>query len=228
MRLDDVTRSYDKASKYYDLLTDVVFGRVLGVEKVRARAVELLGDLRGATVLDVGCGTGRNLPLLEARVGERGRIVGFDYPEGMLAQARRRVREHGWFNVELVRGDAAELVGVPDSVDALPSVWCLGIVHDLPAALERALCVLRPGGALAIMDFSRARPDRGLLRWLYPLYSVALERAGIDAAEDLDDGRLREKWARGRELLRSRLADVREETYMKDAGFILAGHKPAA
>ena len=59
MRLSEVSVNYDRASKYYDRLTDVVFGRVLGLERFRRRTIDLLGDITGATVLDVGCGTGR-------------------------------------------------------------------------------------------------------------------------------------------------------------------------
>lgn len=70
---------------------------------------------------------------------------------------------------------------------------------------------------------SRARPDHGVLRWLYPLYSTLLQWAGIDSAEDLDDARLKAKWERGRALLREHLVDVREERYLGDIGVIIAG-----
>jgi ubiquinone/menaquinone biosynthesis C-methylase UbiE len=228
MQLTDVVRNYDWAAPRYDRWTDLVFGRLLGVEKYRGRTIDLLGPLEGATVLDIGCGTGRNFPILVPRVGDRGRIIGVDYSEGMLAQARDRVTAHGWTNVELMRGDAARLEGVPENVDAVVSVWCLGIVYDLEAALRRALDVLRPGGRIAIMDFTRARPDRGPLHWLYPLYSFALVRAGIDSPEDMDDSALRRRWERGRRLLRDRLDGAREETYLYGGGLIIAGEKPGA
>jgi ubiquinone/menaquinone biosynthesis C-methylase UbiE len=146
----------------------------------------------------------------------------------MLAQARKRVAAQGWRNVEVMRGDAATLQGVPGKVDAVVSIWCLGIVHDLEGALHRALDVLRPGGRIAIMDFQHARPDRGPLRWLYPLYSVALQRAGIDSAEDLDDAKLHAKWEQGRRVLRARLRDVSEDTCLRGTGLIMAGAKPQA
>ena len=226
MQLADVTRNYDRAAKHYDKLTDVVFGGILGVEKYRKRTVELLGDLAGKTVLDVGAGTGRNLPLLMPRVGPEGSVIALDYSTGMLQQARQRVRDAGWENVRLLQGDAARLAGVTVPVDAIISVWCYGIVHDLPAALRRAVEVLRPGGRFAIMDFDRARPDHGVLHWLYPTYSLLLRWAGIDSKEDLDDARLRDKWRRGRELLDSLLTDVQVERYLAGGGFVLAGRKP--
>lgn len=223
MQLKDVARNYDRASRYYDRLTDIVFGCVLGLEQYRQRTIELLGDLDGATVLDVGCGTGRNFPHLVPRVGERGRVVGLDFSEGMLEQAGRRVASMGWKNVSLVQGDAVTLEGVPEPVDAVTSAWCYGIVYDLEAALNRALDVLRPGGRIAIMDFDRARPERGPLRRLYPVYSKLLQWAGIDTAEDLDDARLQARWTRGRGVLRARLSDLHEERYSSGAGIILSG-----
>jgi demethylmenaquinone methyltransferase/2-methoxy-6-polyprenyl-1,4-benzoquinol methylase len=226
MELTDVTRKYDRAAEHYDLSTDIVFGRLLGVERYRADTIDLLGDLRGKVVLDIGCGTGRNFPLLVPRVGRHGRVLAIDYSEGMLERARERVAREGWANVEIHRDDAAALATVGGPVDAIVSVWCLGIVHDLPAALEGAIDRLRPRGRIAIMDFDRARPDHGPLRWLYPVYSRLLRWAGIDSAEDLDDARLRRKWARGQAVLRDRLEDLHEERYLFDAGFIVAGCRP--
>lgn len=225
MKLDDVTQNYNRAARHYDRLADIVFGTLLGLEEYREWSVDQLGDVEGKTVLDVGCGTGRNLPLLVPRVGPRGRVVALDYSSGMLEQARRLVDEHGWSNVQLLQGDAAKLAGVPDPLDATISVWCLGIVHDLDAALRRMVEVLKAGGRLVIMDFAGARPERGPLRWLYPAYSALLRRTGIDSAEDLDDARLRARWRRGRELLDTLLENTRERRYLADTGFILSGTK---
>lgn len=226
MQPTEISNNYDRAARYYDRLTDVVFGWALGLEAQRRHAIELLGDVNGASVLDVGCGTGRNLPLLAPRVGTRGRIVAVDYSEGMLEQASARVNAGGWENVEVRRGDAVKLEGVPEQVDALVCVWCYGIVYDLDAALERALSVLKPGGRLVIMDFAGSRPERGLFRWLFPLYAAALRFAGIDTARDLDDAALRARWERGRRLLEERLENMRVETYFNGLGFTLSGRNP--
>jgi ubiquinone/menaquinone biosynthesis C-methylase UbiE len=226
MQPRDVSRNYDRAARYYDRLTDIAFGRILRLEKYRGHAIDLLGDLDGAVVLDVGCGTGRSFPLLVERVGERGKIIGVDYSEGMLEQARRRIQAEGWSNIELVHGDAARLDGVPGPVDAVTAIWCLGIVYDLEAALNRTVDLIRPGGRLSIMDFGKSRPDHGLLRWLLPLYSIALRRAGIDSAEDLDSAKLEAKWARGKDVLKARLGTLNEEHYLHGAGLIIAATKP--
>jgi ubiquinone/menaquinone biosynthesis C-methylase UbiE len=226
MQLSEVSQNYDGAARYYDRLTDFVFGRMLGLEKYRNHTIDLLGDLNGSTVLDVGCGTGRNFPLLVERVGERGNIIGVDYSNGMLEQARRRIQTEGWRNIELVRDDAARLDGVSRPVDAVTAIWVLGIVYDLEAALDRIVNIIRPGGSLSIMDFGKSRPDRGLLRWLFPLYSIALRGAGIDSAEDLDNANLEAKWARGKDVLKARLGSLNEENYLNGAGLIISARKP--
>lgn len=227
MHLDDVVQKYNAASKHYDRLMDVVFGKVLGAEQHRERIVELLGDVRGGTVVDVGCGTGRNFSLLANSVGEHGRVIGIDYSDGMLDEARRRVEQHGWRNVELMRGDAVTLDGLHEPVDAIVSAWCYGTVYDLEGALNRAVDVLRPGGRLAIMTFTRACPERGPLRWLYPFYRFAVRCAGADPSRDFDNAALEAKWKHGREVLRARVGDLHEEPYLQGAGLILAARKPA-
>lgn len=226
MRLDDVVQKYDAASRHYDRLMDIVFGAVLDAERHRERVIGLLGDVEGGTVVDVGCGTGRNFPLLAQSVGERGRIIGIDCSHGMLEQARRRVQRHGWRNIELMHGDAVKLEGVREPVDAVVSVWCYGTVYDLAGALNRAVDVLRPGGGIAIMTFVRACPEHGPLRWLYPFYRFAVRCAGIDPSNDFDNAGLEAKWKRGRQVLHARLRELHEEPYLQGAGLMIAGRKP--
>ena len=152
--------------------------------------------------------------------------MGPDCSNGMLAHARRRVQHRRWHNLSLVQGDAVTLEGVPGPFDAVVSVWSYGIVYDLEAALNGAVDVLRPGGRIAILDFERARPERGLLRPLYPVYARVLQRAGIDSAEDVDDAQLRARWSNGRRLLHARLSQLHVEHYLNDAGLIVAGTVP--
>lgn len=226
MRLQDVAENYDRAANWYDAGTELLFGRVLGIERLRGHTIDLLGDIQGRTVLDLGCGTGRNFCLLRSRVGEEGRVIGVDYSQGMLDQARMRIHREGWTNVEIVRDDVATLERIVEPVDAAVSAWCMSIVHDLDGALHRTLDLLREGGRLAILDFDRARPDRGPLRVLYPIYSRALRWAGIDSAEDLDEAQLRAKWRAARPILDSRLEGLREQRHLQGMGLILSGSVP--
>jgi ubiquinone/menaquinone biosynthesis C-methylase UbiE len=53
MKLEEVRKNYDRVAKRYDRWTDLVFGRVLGVERLREHTIDLLGDLHGKVVLDI-------------------------------------------------------------------------------------------------------------------------------------------------------------------------------
>lgn len=226
MNLDDAVQKYDAAAAHYDRLVDIIFGKALRAERHRERIIGRIGDLEGATVVDVGCGTGRNFPYLVRSVGERGRIIGVDCSQGMLDQARRRVQRNGWRNVELVLDDAVKLESISEPVDAVVSVWCYGSVYDLTGALNRAVDVLRPGGRIGIMTFVRACPEQGPLRWLYPLGRFAVRCARIDPATDFDNATLEAKWKRGCEVLEARLGELHEERYLQGAGVMIAGRKP--
>src|SRR5664279_5581579 len=111
----------------------------------RERLVAQLPARPGDTVLDVGCGTGLCLPLLQDKVGATGRIVGIDASEQMLQVAADRVAAHGWSNVRLVAAPA-ERARIDGPADA--ALFCA--VHDVlqsRAALGRVFEHLRPGTA---------------------------------------------------------------------------------
>jgi ubiquinone/menaquinone biosynthesis C-methylase UbiE len=113
-----------------------------------AAADAALLDVRcGATVIDVGCGSGLSFEVLQQRVGPDGTIVGIDAAPDMLDLARRLVAERGWGNVVLVEAPVEEAVipGVADGV-----LFCA--VHDVlqsPAALRNIFAHTRPGACIA-------------------------------------------------------------------------------
>ncbi|MCO4748134.1 MAG: class I SAM-dependent methyltransferase [Proteobacteria bacterium] len=223
MKLADVQQNYDRLARSYDFWNRWVAEPLTGIEALRAQTVERLELQEGDSVLDIGCGTGLNLPYLVEAVGESGRVVALDYSEGMLAKARERVRQSGWSNVELVQGDAAVLADVGGPFDGVMSTWALGIVDDLPGALERAVEVLGPGGRLAILDLHRTRAERGLRRCVDPVLHLVLRLSGVDSKEDLDDARLRERWQEGKTFLRQTLTNVGEEPNVGASGFLFWG-----
>ena len=86
--------------------------------RTRRRAIARLGLEPDDVVLDVGCGTGLSFPLIQARIGLRGQLVGIDLSPEMLAQARERVEVRGWPNVTLIES-AADEVDIPVRADAV-------------------------------------------------------------------------------------------------------------
>jgi ubiquinone/menaquinone biosynthesis C-methylase UbiE len=145
---------YGRWARLYDRLATAP-----GIRSWRARAVEVLDLTPGDTVVEMGVGTGANLPLLREAVGDRGRVVGVDLTRGMLEVARRRVATAGWANVHLVRGEAtrAPLTG---PVDAVLGSFVVGLVRD-PADVVRTWADLVEGdGRLVLLD--AARSDRAI------------------------------------------------------------------
>lgn len=101
----------------------------------------------GATVIDVGCGTGRALPALRAAVGSKGVVLGADFTPQMLAVARARARtEHA----SLLLADAHHLPLATASVDAVFAAGLLSHLTDAVAGLAELARITRPGGRLIL------------------------------------------------------------------------------
>lgn len=156
---------------------------------IRGRAVRALGLSEGARVLEVGCGTGRNLVHLRRAVGGTGRIVAFDYSEEMLLAAERLARRKGWSNVTFLQGDAQTLDVGEETFDGVLSVLAVSAIPGWEGALRRCLEVLRPGGVLSVGD---ARLFSGLPGILNPIVEAAYRwGAAWDPSRDIP-GRMRE------------------------------------
>lgn len=125
---------------------------------MRRRAVAAMALRPGDAALEVGVGSGRNLPYLLDAVGPRGAIVGVDLSPRMLAEARRVVARRGATNVELIEANAGTVEIERDFDAVLFSLSYSAMpVEVRPAALERAWERLRPGGRLVVLDGGIAR-----------------------------------------------------------------------
>ena len=116
-----------------------------------AEAVRRLELVPGARVLEVGCGTGRNLARLVQAVGPSGHVYGADLSEGMLARAKKRCARHGWPNVTLLHSDASAYT-LPESVEGVLFSLSYSVIPHHREALRRAWSYLRPGGHVVILD----------------------------------------------------------------------------
>jgi len=117
----------------------------------RRKAVDRLDLKPGSHVLEIGCGTGRNLPYLSAAVGPNGRVYGVDLSSGMLAKARELCEHNRWRNVELIESDAAEY-RAPVALDGVMFGLSYNTMPHHRTVLRQAWKQLRPGGRLVIMD----------------------------------------------------------------------------
>lgn len=111
-------------------------------------------------VLEIGVGSGLNLPLYGDRVRE---VVGIDPHETLNRMAVRRLRD-ACVPVVLVRGSAEDLPFANASFDTAVMTWTLCSIPDGRRALDEVRRVLRPGGQLLYIEHGRA-PDPGVARW---------------------------------------------------------------
>ena len=145
-------RDVDGANDPHELgayMDDVAAIEAIAAEK--ARSLELLGLRRGSSCLDVGCGTGPDLPRLAAMVGGDGRVVGIDRSETLAAQARRRARSAP--RVELVVADAQRIPFADGEFDACRADRTLQHVADPETALAEMARVTRRGGRVVVTEF---------------------------------------------------------------------------
>lgn len=143
---------YDFALRLFDLFAWFGFN----ISAWRRQAISTLRLKPGDTVVDIGCGTGNNFPLLHRAVGPHGTIIGVDLSEAMLAQARQRLAASQWENVQLVCADAA-LFEFPSNVDAVVSTYALTLVPDCGRVISNACEALVPGGRFAVLDMAWPR-----------------------------------------------------------------------
>jgi ubiquinone/menaquinone biosynthesis C-methylase UbiE len=156
-----VRQRYNRLAKFF-VFFEWLF---LLPRSIRSKAVHRLELKRGSRVLEVGCGTGRNLaPLLEV-VGAEGHVYGVDLSEGMLAESKELCTQAGWNNVQLMRADAADYI-LPEPVDGAIFSLSYAVIPHHRDALRHAWNQLRPGGCLVIMD---AKLPSGILgKLLHP------------------------------------------------------------
>ena len=174
------------ASKY-DLMNDLMS---FGIHRLWKRfAISLSGVRRGQHVLDIAGGTGDLAMAFSREVGAQGRVVLSDINESMLNVGRDRLIDKGCTNVEFVLANAETLEPFADeSFDLITISFGLRNVTDKDAALRSMYRVLKPGGRLLILEFSK--PVFEPLSRLYDFYSfTALPIMGKLVANDSESYR---------------------------------------
>jgi len=159
---------FDSVASRYDLMNDLMS---LGIHRIWKRfTVEKAGLRPGMQVLDLAGGTGDLAALMAPRVAPGGRVVLSDINEAMLGRGRERLLDRGIAGeaVEYCLADAEALPLEDASFDVVTIAFGLRNVTHKERALGEMFRVLRPGGQLLVLEFSRPVPA---LAPAYDLYS---------------------------------------------------------
>ncbi len=178
---------FDSVAPRYDLMNDVMSG---GLHRLWKRfALAHTGLRPGQQALDVAAGSGDLALGLARRVGAAGRVMVTDINARMLAEGRDRLLNAGIAgNVSYAIADAEALPFRDQAFHCVTIGFGLRNVTDKDAALAQMFRVLKPGGRLVVLEFSKAH--LGALEPLYELYSFkVLPRLGAALAQDADSYR---------------------------------------
>lgn len=168
----------------YDIMNDLMSA---GIHRVWKRfTIELSGVRRGHQVLDIAGGTGDLAGKFAELVGTDGQVVLADINDSMLRVGRDKLLDNGHAgNIEFVQADAQYLPFPDDSFDCITIAFGLRNVTDKALALRSMLRILKPGGRLLVLEFSK--PGNPLLSRAYDTYSFrVLPMMGRLVANDSD------------------------------------------
>ena len=158
---------FDSVATNYDLMNDLMSG---GAHRLwKEFTLSLTGLHTGQRALDVAGGTGDLATGLARQVGKSGIVILSDINAAMLGEGRDRMLDAGLVgNVSCVLANAEKLPFADAQFDCVTIGFGLRNVTDKPAALADMRRVLKPGGQLLVLEFSRPVP---MLKPLYDLYS---------------------------------------------------------
>ena len=166
-----VKRHFDAVARRYDLMNTILS---FGLHHLwKRRTISLLGLKPGQRVLDLCGGTGDLARLAAAQVGPDGMVLVYDLNRAMMTVGRPKAARRGLTDrISWVKGDAHCLALKDACLDAVVVGFGVRNLAQLEVGLGEMRRVLKPGGRLAVLEFSRPTPP--LFRRLYDLYSFLL------------------------------------------------------
>ncbi len=182
-----VREVFDSVASNYDLMNDLMSGGMHRLWKTFTLA--RTGLRPGDTALDLAAGTGDITIGLAKQVGDKGRVFHTDINAAMLLEGSDRLLDKGFSkNVTTLQVNAEKLPFESRSMSCVTIAFGLRNVTDKQAALNEMARVLKPGGRVMVLEFSKP-----VLKWLEPIYDVysfkVLPALGKLVADDADSYR---------------------------------------
>lgn len=161
---------FDSVASKYDIMNDLMS---FGIHRLWKRvAIDFSGARAGNQILDLAGGTGDLSKRFSRIVGETGKVVLADINASMLNVGRDKLNNEGYVsNIEYVQANAEELPFADNQFDVITIAFGLRNVTDKQKALNSMTRVLKPGGRLLVLEFSK--PQNPLMSKAYDLYSFS-------------------------------------------------------
>ncbi|MDN7135899.1 bifunctional demethylmenaquinone methyltransferase/2-methoxy-6-polyprenyl-1,4-benzoquinol methylase UbiE [Pseudidiomarina sp. 1ASP75-5] len=179
-----VANVFNSVAQKYDIMNDVMS---FGIHRLWKRyTIDCSGVRSGMKVLDIAGGTGDLTAQFSRRVGPSGKVVLADINQAMLDVGQDKLRNKGIVgNVDYVQANAESLPFDDDTFDIITIAFGLRNVTDKQKALESMFRVLKPGGRLLVLEFSKPVPP--MLSQAYDFYSFnVLPKMGQLVAGDAE------------------------------------------
>ena len=163
---DQVANMFDKIAGRYDFLNRFLSAGIdVGWRK---KAIKELKSINPKIVLDVATGTG-DVAILTHKILKPERIIGIDISDGMLELGREKIDKLQLQNtIELQNGDSENIKFEDNYFDAVTVAFGVRNFENLEQGLREIRRVLKPGGKLVVLEFSR--PKQTLFKGLYTFY----------------------------------------------------------
>tara|TARA_R110002167_G_scaffold42935_5_gene130027 strand:- start:739 stop:1521 length:783 start_codon:yes stop_codon:yes gene_type:complete len=219
---------FQSVAAKYDIMNDLMS---LGIHRLWKRyTIDCSGVRAGHKVLDLAGGTGDLTAKFSRIVGDKGHVILADINDAMLKVGRDKLRDMGIVgNVDYVQANAEELPFPDNTFDIITIAFGLRNVTDKDKALASMYRVLKPGGRLLVLEFSK--PSNELLSKVYDTYSFhLLPKIGQLVANDADSYQYLAESIRmhpAQEVLKEMMEAVgfEQTTYQNLTGGIVALHR---
>ena len=160
---DSIAHRYDFLNRFLSAGIDVTW---------RKKAIGYLKELKPQKVLDVATGTA-DVALMTEKMLHPSSIIGIDISDGMLEIGRQKIKKKSLEAIiQLYNGDSANIAYADNCFDAVTVAFGVRNFQQLEKGLSEILRVLRPGGKLVVLEFSR--PKKFLIKGFYNFYMKSI------------------------------------------------------